>query len=389
MSFTSHLFLLAFLPLTVLLHWLAPARLRNGVLAAASLVFLAWAGPVFLLPLLVVAVVDWACGRVIAGGPGGQVTLEPGGPRTRSQGLAFATSMTVNLGLLAGFKLMAPVLTGLANLLGLSWVPAGGWQVAVPLGLSFYTFQSLSHTIDVFRGHTPACRRFVDYLAYLAAFPRLVAGPIVRFHQMAERLAVRRFEVEGFARGCLLFSLGLGKKVLLANPLGQAAGTAFAAGALSAGDAWFGLLAFAFQIYLDFSGYTDMALGLGLHGGARPAAQLRRAVPVGLGHRVLAALAHHALVLAAGLRVPAGGLLERPAPGAARGLTPPRGNAVLHRGLHDHDAAVRPLARCHLGLRDLGRAARHVAGARAAGDAQELVPHDSPARAAGAPPSWS
>lgn len=265
MSFTSHLFLLAFLPLAVLLHWVAPARLRNGVLAAASLVFLAWAGPVFLLPLLAVAVVDWGCGRLIAApGPTGQATLEPGGARTRRQWLAFAASLTVNLGLLAGFKLLPPVLAGLTRLLGVSWGPADGWQVAVPLGLSFYTFQSLSHTIDVFRGHTPACRRFVDYLAYLAAFPRLVAGPIVRFHQMADRLTARRFELEGFARGCLLFSLGLGKKVLLANPLGQAAGTAFAAGALSAGDAWFGLLAYAFQIYLDFSGYTDMALGLGL-----------------------------------------------------------------------------------------------------------------------------
>ncbi|MCK7520751.1 MAG: hypothetical protein MZV64_25150 [Ignavibacteriales bacterium] len=330
MSFTSHLFLLAFLPLAVLLHWVAPARLRNGVLAAASLVFLAWAGPVFLLPLLVVAVVDWGCGRLIAApGPDGQATLEPGGARTRRQRLAFATSLTVNLGLLAGFKLMAPVLTGLANLLGLSWAPAGGWQVAVPLGLSFYTFQSLSHTIDVFRGHTPACRRFVDYLAYLAAFPRLVAGPIVRFHQMAERLAARRFELEGFARGCLLFSLGLGKKVLLANPLGEAAGTAFAAGALSAGDAWFGLLGVRLPDLPRLLGLHRHGAGARPHGGARAAAQLRRSVPLGLGHRVLAALAHHALVLAAGLRVPAGGLRERPAPGPPGDHATPRGDAVL------------------------------------------------------------
>ncbi|HNX49058.1 MAG TPA: MBOAT family O-acyltransferase [Thermoanaerobaculaceae bacterium] len=265
MTFTSPTFLLAFLPLAVLLHWMAPARLRNGALAVLSLVFLAWAGPIFLPPLLAVALVDWGCGRIItAPGPRGLVTLEPGRPRTRRQWLAFATSLTVNLGLLAGFKLLPAVLAGVGNLLGPDRGLASGWQVAVPLGLSFYTFQSLSHTIDVFRGHTPACRRFVDYLTYLAAFPRLLAGPIVRFHQIAERLSARRFELESFARGCLLFSLGLGKKVLLANPLGEAAGSAFAAGSLSAPDAWFGLLAYAFQIYLDFSGYTDMALGLGL-----------------------------------------------------------------------------------------------------------------------------
>lgn len=265
MAFTSQVFLLAFLPAAVLLHWLAPARARNAVLAVGGLVLVAWAGPLLLLPLLAVAVVDWACARVIAApGPDGAAALEPGGARTRRQRLAFGLSLATNLGLLAGFKLVPPVLTWLAGLAGWDWAPPGGWQVAVPLGLSFYTFQSLSHTIDVFRGHTPPCRRLVDYLAYLAAFPRLVAGPIVRFHQLSERLASRHLELDRLARGCLLFCLGLGKKVLLANPLGTAADAAFGAGSPGAVDAWLGLLAFAFQIYLDFSGYTDMALGLGL-----------------------------------------------------------------------------------------------------------------------------
>lgn len=259
MAFTSQAFLLAFLPLAVLVHWLAPARARNAVLALGGLGLVAWAGPLLVLPLFAVALVDWACGRVIAeSGP-----LEPGGARTRRQRLAFGLSLATNVGLLAGFKLLPPALARLSELLGWGWAPVAGWQVAVPLGLSFYTFQSLSHTIDVYRGHTASCRRFVDYLAYLAAFPRLVAGPIVRFHELAGRLANRRFELDGLARGCLLFCLGLGKKVLLANPLGTAADAAFAAGSLGAADAWLGLVAFTFQIYFDFSGYTDMALGLG------------------------------------------------------------------------------------------------------------------------------
>ncbi|HPW56647.1 MAG: MBOAT family protein [Thermoanaerobaculaceae bacterium] len=265
MAFTSQVFLLAFLPAAVLLHWLAPARARNAVLALSGLVLLAWAGALLLLPLLAVAVVDWACARIIAAPQAGETGApKPGGPRTRRQKLALGLSLATNLGLLAGFKLVPPLLAWLSDLVGWDWALPDGWLVAVPLGLSFYTFQSLSYTIDVFRGHISPCRRLVDYVAYLAAFPRLIAGPIVRFHQVSDQLASRRLELDRLARGCLLFALGLGKKVLLANPLGTAADAAFAAASPGAFNAWFGLLAFAFQIYFDFSGYTDMALGLGL-----------------------------------------------------------------------------------------------------------------------------
>lgn len=265
MAFTSGVFLFAFVPLAVLLHWLAPARARNAVLALGGLALVAWAGPLGVLPLFAVAVIDWACARRIAAPyTSGATPPEPGQPLGRRQKVAFGISLGANLGLLAGFKLMVPLASWVAELTGWSWAPAAGWQVAVPLGLSYYTFQSLSHTLDVARGHTPPCRRFIDYLAFLAAFPRVVAGPIVRFQQLSAQLACRRLELEPFARGCLLFSLGLGKKALLANPLGVAADAAFAAGSLGTLDAWLGLLAFAFQIYFDFSAYTDMALGLGL-----------------------------------------------------------------------------------------------------------------------------
>ncbi len=318
MSFTSHLFLLAFLPLAVLLHWLAPARLRNGVLAAASLVFLAWAGPALLLPLLVVA----CRGLLRAAGLSPRGTARSGHPRAgrspHPPPAAGVRRLPDGQPRSPG-RLQAPAAgrsTGLAHLLGLSWVPTDGWQVAVPLGLSFYTFQSLSHTIDVFRGHTPACRRFVDYLAYLAAFPRLVAGPIVRFHQMADRLSARRFEMDGL-RPRLPALLPRARQEGAARQPPRPGRRHRLRGRCPVGAR---CLVRPARVRLP-----DLPGLLGLHrhgpgarpdGGARAAAQLRRPVPVGLGHRVLAALAHHALVLAAGLRVPAGGLLERPAPGA-------------------------------------------------------------------------
>lgn len=265
MAFTSGVFLFAFLPLAVLGHWLAPRRARNAVLALGGLVLVAWAGPLLVLPLLAVAVIDWACARRIAPPQRPDATPpEPGQPLGRRQKVAFGISLAANLGLLAGFKLLTPLAAWIAALTGWSWASGAGWQIAVPLGLSYYTFQSLSHTLDVARGHTQPCRRFLDYLAFLAAFPRVVAGPIARFQQLSAQLASRRLGLEPCARGCLLFSVGLAKKALLANPLGAAADAAFAAGSLGAVDAWFGLLAFAFQIYFDFSAYTDMALGLGL-----------------------------------------------------------------------------------------------------------------------------
>jgi alginate O-acetyltransferase complex protein AlgI len=137
------------------------------------------------------------------------------------------------------------------------------FRVVLPLGISFYTFQSLSYTIDVYRGDAKAMKHFGDFACFVSMYPHLVAGPILQFSFLAEQLENRRLTLDKFARGVAMFSLGLGKKVLLANACGKIADTVFDAGGVNALDAWYGLAAYAFQIYYDFSGYSDMAIGMG------------------------------------------------------------------------------------------------------------------------------
>jgi alginate O-acetyltransferase complex protein AlgI len=138
------------------------------------------------------------------------------------------------------------------------------YRVALPLGISFYTFQSMSYSIDLYRGHARPARSLLDFSCYVALFPQLVAGPIVRYSDLAEQLSRRTHTIDKFARGIAFFALGFGKKILLANPMGEVTDAAFDAGGLMWYDAWTGAVAYAFQIYFDFSGYSDMAIGLGL-----------------------------------------------------------------------------------------------------------------------------
>ncbi|MBP9948072.1 MAG: MBOAT family protein, partial [Vicinamibacteria bacterium] len=137
-------------------------------------------------------------------------------------------------------------------------------RVVLPLGISFYTFQSMSYTIDIYRGHARPLASFVDFACFVSMFPQLVAGPIIRFSEIADQLSSRTHTFEKFARGVVFFSLGLAKKVLIANPCGFVADAAFDAASRHPLEAWTGALAYAFQIYFDFSGYSDMAIGLGL-----------------------------------------------------------------------------------------------------------------------------
>ena len=158
------------------------------------------------------------------------------------------------------FALVSHDLVGVPGADALGW--AGG--ILLPLGISFYTFQSLSYTIDVYRGEVEPTRRFLDFAAYVAMFPQLVAGPIVRFSQLSDALRHRRESRAQFSQGIGFLVIGLAKKLLLANPCGWVADQAFGAAELDAATAWIGLLAYAFQIYYDFSGYSEMAIGLGL-----------------------------------------------------------------------------------------------------------------------------
>jgi len=205
--------------------------------------------------------------RVPDGPDGLPPILGPQVPRTRGMRLVLTVSIVTNLGLLAAFKytgFVAENVNALGQVLGLGDRLVPVMHVVLPVGISFYTFKAMSYVIDVYRGEARPMRRFTDYMCFEAFFPDLVAGPIIRYAAMEEQMRLRSHTVEKFARGVAFFAFGMAKKILIANPMGHVADTAFGAGALHAPDAWFGLVGYAFQIYFDFSGYSDMACGLAL-----------------------------------------------------------------------------------------------------------------------------
>ena len=272
MVFSSHLFVYYFLPVALAAYYLAPRGLRHLVLTLLSYLFYGWANPAFMTLMLASTVIDYFCGLAIAGelrfGRGPIARLELGGPRSRGQRIAVAISVLTNLSLLGFFKYFNFAIDSFNGLVAALGAPGAEldsvMRVVLPLGISFYTFQSMSYSIDVYRGEAPALRSFIDFACYVSMFPQLVAGPIIRFSEIADQLLRRSHTVEKFARGVAFFSLGAAKKILLANSCGRIADAAFDAGSLLAPDAWFGVTAYAFQIYFDFSGYSDMAIGLGL-----------------------------------------------------------------------------------------------------------------------------
>jgi len=278
MVFSSQLFLFYFLPIALALYYavrFGPRWLSNGTLTALSYLFYGWANPPFMLLMLFSTSIDFVCGLVIARAgrrgrpPSAELPLcEVGGPRTRAQKTAVTVSICSNLLFLGFFKYWNFSLDSynvVVEALGLSHL---AWReflrVTLPLGISFYTFQSMSYTIDVYRGHARATRNPFDFACYVSLFSQLVAGPIIRFSEVSEQLLHRTHTLQKFARGAAMFSLGLAKKVMLANPCGKIADTCFDAGSIGVLDAWWGAVAYSFQIYFDFSGYTDMAIGLGL-----------------------------------------------------------------------------------------------------------------------------
>jgi alginate O-acetyltransferase complex protein AlgI len=270
MVFSSQLFIFYFLPVVLLVYYVSPQKARHLGLTLFSYLFYGWASPWFVLLMLGTTVVDYLVGLWIANAFGrNEISLLPaGGPRLRSQKLALAVSVVSNLSLLGFFKYFnfgVENYNSLMTALGLSslnWETA--LRVTLPLGISFYTFQSMSYTIDVYRGEARAVRRFIDFACFVSMFPQLVAGPIIRFSDVADQLQARTHTAEKFARGVAMFSIGLSKKVLLANPCGKVADVVFSVTPAGTLDSWYGLLAYAFQIYFDFSAYSDMAIGLGL-----------------------------------------------------------------------------------------------------------------------------
>jgi alginate O-acetyltransferase complex protein AlgI len=254
--FTSYIFLFYFLPLVLAGYYALPERssLRNAWLLVTSYVFYGWWNPWFVLLMAFITAVNYACGRML--------TRPAASERGRKWNLAI--TIVISLGLLCYFKYWVFFQTNLNAVLG--WFGRDGlpvWQVALPIGISFYVFHALSYAIDVYRGTAPVARSFSDFACYIALFPQSVAGPIIRYNTVAHDLRDRAHTMERFASGVLLFMLGFAKKVLLANPIGTVADAAFGAQALDAPGAWWGVLAYALQIYFDFCGYSDMAVGLG------------------------------------------------------------------------------------------------------------------------------
>ncbi len=252
MVFSSHVFLFGFLPVVLLIYYLLP-RYKNSFLTLASYVFYGWWEPWFVVLMMISTVLDYTCGGIISA---------PGASPARRR-VALIAAICGDLGLLAFFKyyaFTAENLNRLLDLFGASSLPV--LAVTLPIGISFYTFESMSYTIDVYRGIVRPARSFSDLSCFISLFPHLVAGPIVRYNIIEEQLAHREHTSEKFAEGVALFIAGFGKKILLANPMGATADAVFRANAPLAVDAWVGVIAYAFQIYFDFSGYSDMALGL-------------------------------------------------------------------------------------------------------------------------------
>lgn len=274
MVFSSTVFLFLYLPVFLLVYFVTPAGLRNLSLLAASLGFYAWGETWFVGVMLASILIDYCCGLWIAGSFGKSreheiPLLEPGGRRTARQRAGLLISLAANLGILGFFKYFDFVVDSYNACV--RWVGFSAWQwetaihVALPLGISFFTFQSMSYTFDVYLGNVRATRSLLRFATFVAMFPQLVAGPIVRYRDVARRLARRRTRLADMAYGVRRFVIGLGKKVIVANAFAVPADGIFAIpdDELTFTLAWLGVLSYTFQIYFDFSGYSDMAIGLG------------------------------------------------------------------------------------------------------------------------------
>lgn len=255
MVFSSSLFLVYFLPLFLLVYHLSPKVAKNYVILAASLAFYAWGAPTFIFILLGSTVLDFYIVK----------SLHAAGTKRRRNWLLTA-SLAMNLGLLLYFKYANFFVENVNALLGSLGVTELAWtSVLLPIGISFYTFQTLTYSIDVYRREHAPLKRLTDYLLYIMSFPQMIAGPIVRFNLIADQITNRSESIDDKLLGFIRFCIGLAKKVLIANVMAEQADMIMDQDpeTLSSATAWIGILAYTMQIYFDFSGYSDMAIGLG------------------------------------------------------------------------------------------------------------------------------
>ncbi|MBQ9374938.1 MAG: MBOAT family protein [Ruminococcus sp.] len=252
MLFSSITFLFAFLALVLLLYFIVPRKMKNFVLLIFSLVFYAWGEAVYIVLMLAAIVVAYITG----------IFADKNRSSNRIAFVSVLAAVVWNIGLLLFFKYTDFFITNTNSLFGLNIKLLG---LALPIGISFYSFQALSYVIDVYRGEVKSQRNFITLATYISLFPQLIAGPIVRYQTIEKQLISRQETADKFAKGVKRFAVGLGKKVLLANNIGflfsEISGTPQSELSLTA--SWLGILAYTFQIYFDFSGYSDMAIGLG------------------------------------------------------------------------------------------------------------------------------
>ncbi|MBQ4524370.1 MAG: MBOAT family protein [Lachnospiraceae bacterium] len=253
MVFSSLLFLFRFLPIALFVYVITPKKFKNFVLFLASLIFYAWGEPQYVVLMIFSTVVDFVHGDLV------YRCKEKG--NLKAAKCFVASSAIMNLGLLGYFKYSGLLVESLGAVLNKDFdIP----DIALPIGISFYTFQTMSYTIDIYRGKCKPQKNIIDFGTYVALFPQLIAGPIVSYHQIDQELRERKMTTKEFYEGILCFMAGLSKKVLLANNAGLLFDQVKALGSSqSVVAAWMGIFAYSFQIYFDFSGYSDMAVGLG------------------------------------------------------------------------------------------------------------------------------
>ncbi len=263
MVFSSIVFLFYFLPVFFLLYYLADKKYKNLIILLGSVFFYSWGAPKFIFILLGTTLVDFYVVK--------QIDRQE---NDTARKLMLLLSLSINLGLLFYFKYSNFFVDNLNHLLMKMGMHEVGWAaIVMPIGISFYTFETLTYVVDVYRRVHKPLHNFWDYQLYIILFPKLIAGPIIRFHDFADQIYdhVNHETADNILRGLYRFVIGLGKKVLIANPMAFAATHIFSLPPDTLGTtlAWYGALSYTMQIYFDFSGYSDMAIGLGLMMGFR------------------------------------------------------------------------------------------------------------------------
>lgn len=252
MLFSSITFLFLFLPVVLAVYYLVPGKGKNMFLLLASLFFYAWGEPVYVILMILSILLNYFCGR----------DIETHGDEPDKKKFDMIFAVTVNLLILAFFKYYGFLLDTVNALFPVNITYR---ELPLPIGISFYTFQAISYIVDIYRGKAHPQKRIVDFALYISMFPQLIAGPIVRYQDIEHQFRNRKLSIRRLGHGAMYFIIGLGKKTVLANSAGAVFGqiAEMPTGSLSVLTAWIGVFSYAFQIYFDFSGYSDMAIGLG------------------------------------------------------------------------------------------------------------------------------